>query len=180
MGKAFRSDARAGCVALATLLAACRSAPDAPAAPAAAAVAPDADERMRAVHALVDDWHAAASRADAERYLACFAPDAVFLGTDATERWTLAQFAEYVHLHFPRGGWTYHPHDRVVQLSADGELAWFDEGLGHASYGELRGTGVLRRAPDGWRIVHYSMTFTIPNAVARRVVEVVRTAAPER
>ena len=180
MTNASRAGALAALLALAALAAACRSASEAPAAAAARAALPDADERARAAHALVDDWHAAAAEADAERYLGHFAPDAVFLGTDASERWTLEQFARYVHTHFPRGGWTYHPHDRVVQISDDGELAWFDEGLSHASYGELRGTGVLRHGAQGWRLVHYSMTFTVPNAVARRVVEVVRTAAPGR
>ena len=69
-------------------------------------------DAVAAVSAALDDWHAAAAEADEERYLAHFAPEAVFLGTDASERWTLAEFTEYVRTYFPRGGWTYRPHDR--------------------------------------------------------------------
>ena len=102
-----------------------------------------------------------------------------FLGTDAGERWPIEEFKGYVHEHFPRGGWTYHPHDRVVVLSRDGLIAWFDEELTNAGYGELRGTGALRRQGGVWRITHYSMTFTIPNDVAPEVVDLVRNAAAE-
>lgn len=128
---------------------------------------------------VLDDWHEAASVADQGRYLAHFAPDAVFLGTDATERWTLEEFSEYVKKYFPQGGWTYRPHDRFVMFSEDGEMAWFDEALTNDSYGELRGAGVLKNIDGEWKIVHYNMTFTIPNDVARDVIDVVNGAASE-
>lgn len=139
-------------------------------------VVKDKPRRIADVHAVLDDWHAAAAEADEARYLGHFAPEARFLGTDAGERWPIEEFRSYVSEHFPRGGWTYHPHDRVVVLSHDGRLAWFDEELSNAGYGELRGTGVLRRLGGVWRITHYSMTFTIPNGVAREVVDLVRDA----
>ena len=41
-----------------------------------------------AIAMVLDDWHAAAAAADEDRYFAHFAPDAIFLGTDASERWT--------------------------------------------------------------------------------------------
>ena len=137
----------------------------------------DAPHQIAAVNTVLDDWHAAAAEADEARYLGHFAPEARFLGTDAGERWPIEEFRAYVHEHFPQGGWTYHPHDRVVVLSRDGLIAWFDEELTNAGYGELRGTGALRRQGGVWRITHYSMTFTIPNAVARDVVDLVREAA---
>lgn len=126
---------------------------------------------------VLDDWHDAASKADQDRYLAHFAPDAVFLGTDATERWTLDEFTEYVEKYFPQGGWTYLPHDRFVMFSEDGKMAWFDEALTNESYGELRGAGVLQALEGEWKIVHYNMTFTIPNEVARDVIDVVNGSA---
>ncbi len=56
---------------------------------AAAAQSPDGVFAQGAVAAVLDGLHAAAASADEEKYFAAFAPDAVFLGTDATERWTL-------------------------------------------------------------------------------------------
>lgn len=131
------------------------------------------DDEVAAVAAVLDDWHAAASEADGPRYLGHFAPRAVFMGTDATERWTLSEFTGYVRGRFALAGWTYHPHDRFVSFSDDGRVAWFDEALTHGSYGELRGTGVLRKDDGVWRIAHYNLTFTIPNKIATEVVQVV-------
>ena len=51
----------------------------------------------------LDALHVAASKADGERYFALFAPDAVFLGTDATERWTLEEFKNYAGERFKTG-----------------------------------------------------------------------------
>src|SRR5690606_17107996 len=46
------------------------------------------DARAR-VEARIDALHTAASRADGEAYFACFARGAVFVGTDASEHWTI-------------------------------------------------------------------------------------------
>ncbi len=131
------------------------------------------------VHVL-DDFHAAAAAADEERYFAHFAPDAVFLGTDATERWTVAEFREYAHPHFAEGrGWAYVPHDRYVVLAQSGSVAWIDEELTNEKYGELRGTGVLRKIGGEWKLVHYSLTFTIPNEKSLEVVATLRNGNQE-
>lgn len=126
------------------------------------------------VDRVLNDWHDAASRADEARYFGHMASNAVFLGTDAAERWTLDEFRKYVSPHFLKGqGWTYITEDRYVMFSEDGTMAWFDERLKNKKYGELRGTGVLRRMKGAWKIVHYSLVFTIPNEVALKVVELI-------
>ena len=132
---------------------------------------------IESVAAVLDDWHAAAAAADEERYFGHFASDGVFLGTDDSERWTVAAFRVYAHARFAEGqGWTYVPRDRNVGFSTDGRVAWFDEKLDNESYGRVRGTGVLRHTDDGWKLVHYSLSFPIPNDVTRAVVETVRGA----
>jgi hypothetical protein len=163
-----RSLALLACLAALAVLAACRAAPGAE---------PRSRDVERAVGVVLDELHAAASVADGARYFACFAPDAVFLGTDAGERWTLAQFRAYCEPYFARGqGWTYACRERHV--ASEGALAWFDERLWNEKYGDCRGTGVLRRDGGAWRIVHYSLTLLVPNERAGAVVEVIR-AAPD-
>jgi len=128
-----------------------------------------------AVDRVLDDFHAAAAQADEERYFAHFASDAVFLGTDASERWNVAEFRDYAHPHFAAGrGWTYAPRDRHVTFSAGGDVAWFDERLDNAGYGEVRGSGVLQRERGVWRVAQYNLSFPIPNDLAARVVELIR------
>jgi ketosteroid isomerase-like protein len=133
-----------------------------------------------AIADVLDDFHAAAAAADEERYFAHFAPDGVFLGTDATERWTVAEFREYAHPHFSEGrGWTYVPHDRYIALSESGTVAWIDEELTNEKYGELRGTGVLRKIDNEWKLAHYSLTFTIPNEKSADVVAALQDGNPQ-
>lgn len=48
-----------------------------------------------AANKLLDGFHSAASKALFNEYFATFTPDGVFIGTDATERWTVEQFKAY-------------------------------------------------------------------------------------
>ena len=129
--------------------------------------------------AVIDALHAAASSADGAGYFALFAPDARFIGTDATERWTLAEFRAYAEPYFARGqGWTYTPVERTVTLAPIQCMciAWFDEVLDSESYGVTRGSGVLRKTRSGWKIEQYVLSFAVPNDRARAVVEAIRPA----
>ena len=137
---------------------------DAPASP---------DDTRRAVAAVIDGLHAAASKADESKYFAYFAPDGVFVGTDATEIWSVEAFRAYAHPHFSKGqGWTYVPRpDRRVRLGADGRTAWFYETLDHAKYGVLRGSGVLVLLDGQWRVAQYVLSFAVPNDKAAAALE---------
>ena len=140
----------------------------------ACATTPAGDPRP-AINAAIDDWHDAAADADETRYFAAMAPEFVFLGTDATERWDVAAFRTFAHPYFAKGkAWTFTPRDRHVILSPRGDVAWFDEKLDSASYGECRGTGVLRRVAGAWKIAHYNLTIPIPNDLADEVVARIR------
>lgn len=131
-----------------------------------------------AVAAVLDAFHGAAARADEKAYFALLAPNAVFLGTDATERWDKTAFRAFARPYFAAGkAWTFIPRDRHVDVSQDGRVAWFDELLDSASYGECRGSGVLERNDGGWRIVQYHLTIPMPNDLAKELVERIREAA---
>jgi hypothetical protein len=130
-----------------------------------------------AVATVLDRFHTAAAKADFAGYFALFAPEGVFLGTDAAERWTVSEFKAFAKPYFDRGrGWTYTVKTRHVFFSPDGTHAIFDEHLDNASYGACRGSGVLRRSGDEWRIVQYHLTIPIPNDLAGPVVKLIRAA----
>lgn len=133
-----------------------------------------------AIAAVLDRMHAAASRADGTVYFDQYTSDARFIGTDAGERWSLEAFRAYAEPYFARGqGWTYVARDRVVTIApiACRCVAWFDERLDNASYGETRGSGVLRLTDDGWKIEQYVLSFAVPNDAAGDVVAVIRRQA---
>jgi phosphohistidine phosphatase SixA len=137
-------------------------------------------ERLTALHAAralagpaadvaraLDDFHDAAAVGDETRYFARLPDDAVFLGTDATERWTGAEFRAFALPYFQRpSAWTYVALQRRVQVADGGAFAWFDEALDNASYGECRGSGVLQRRDGRWVVRQYNLTILVPNDLA--------------
>lgn len=137
------------------------------------------------INAVLDALHDAAARAQFERYFGLYTPDAVFLGTDATERWTLDEFKAYARPHFESGkGWTYTLAERHVSISPAGDAAWFDESLDNAKLGRCRGSGALILTHAGWKITQYNLTLPIPNDlildVATQTREYTAPAPPAR
>lgn len=142
-----------------------------------------AGDAQREAAAVLDELHRLAATADGEAYFALFEEGAIYLGTDASERWTLEQFRAFAEPYFSRGqGWTYVASERHLYASADDRTVWFDERLHNASYGECRGSGVLVRGASGWRIAHYVLSLPVPNELARELVGRIRalprSAAP--
>ncbi|WGL16953.1 pectate lyase [Microbulbifer bruguierae] len=130
-------------------------------------------QQKTAIAAQLDRFHQAASDADSEGYFNLFSKDGVFLGTDATERWSVAEFKQYAKPYFDQGkGWTYVPRDRTIVLH--GDVAWFDELLDNASYGECRGSGVLVREDGQWKIAQYNLHFPIPNDLADQITKMIK------
>lgn len=121
------------------------------------------------VDEVMDLWHMAASKADYEGYFGSFTSDSsIFMGTDATERWTIGEFKEWAKPYFDRGSaWTNVPKFRKVYYNSDSTVAWFDEELATVAYGELRGSGVLVLGKNGWTIDHYNLAIPIPNDLAK-------------
>ncbi|MEX0881257.1 MAG: nuclear transport factor 2 family protein [Thermoanaerobaculia bacterium] len=131
---------------------------------AAAAQSPDGMFATGTVGAVIDAWHAAAAAADEEKYFSYFTPDAVFLGTDATERWTRDEFRKWAHPYFARGkAWSFKAVSRWISFSPDRGVAWFDEALDTPNMGPCRGSGVLVRSGATWRIAQYNLSVPIPN-----------------
>jgi len=124
---------------------------------------------------VLDNFHRAASEANSQQYFALLTESAVFIGTDATERWDKKAFKAFAKPYFDKGqGWTYVPRDRHVIIAESGKVAWFDELLDSQSYGECRGTGVLEMTNKGWKISQYHLTIPMPNGVAKSLVKQIK------
>ena len=128
-----------------------------------------------AINEVIDTFHNAASKADGELYFSLFLDGGVFIGTDVTERWKVAEFKAFAEPYFSEGhGWTYLPRERNIDLSPRGDTAWFDELLWNEKYGTCRGTGVLVLTDAGWRIAQYHLTFPIPNDLSAEITARIR------
>ncbi len=125
---------------------------------------------QQAVTFVLDDFHLAAAQADEARYFGHLDDGAIFLGTDATERWTKAQFQAYAHPYFAQGkAWTFRATRRAITFSPDGAMAWFDEDLATPNLGPCRGSGVLLKRDGVWRLLQYNLAMTIPNGRMKAV-----------
>lgn len=136
----------------------------------AAGITPESE-----VGAMLDAWHAAAAATDENAYFSLFADDAsIFMGTDATERWTAPEFRAWAKPYFDRGrAWAFKVAERHTYLSPDESIAWFDEVLDTPNMGPCRGSGVAVKRDGAWKVAHYNLTVPVPNAILDKVVEMV-------
>ena len=105
-----------------------------------------ADDQQAAIDALIDGLHQDAHEGNFQTYFDRYTPDAVFLGTDKSERWTIEEFKVYAEPAFEDGhGWTYSVKER--NWEGDGTTRWFDEVLLNEKL--VAGTGVVT---DRWRV----------------------------
>ena len=124
-----------------------------------------------AVDQVLSNFHLYASQGDWNPYFALMSEDAIFLGTDAGERWTKSEFEGFARA---TSGWTYAKTARHIKLLPDSETAWFDELLWNDSYGECRGSGVLVKQDGQWLIAQYNLSIPIPNALARQITDLIK------
>ena len=130
------------------------------------------------INNVLDLFHQSASNANAQTYFSQFSQNAIFIGTDPKETWTLKEFKKFARPYFLKGqGWTYIPRDRHIYFSINQQTAWFDEMLDNKKYGETRGTGVLIKTAQGWKIAQYHLTLPIPNAITADVVKLIQSNA---
>lgn len=129
------------------------------------------------VAAVLDRLNQASSTADEATYWSLFTPDARYVGTDATEHWDMAAFKAFAEPWFQRDtAWSFPATERFITI-ADIDcrcIAWFEEKLSSAHYGETRGSGVMRKTDDGWKIEQYVLSFAVPNDRSDAVVAVIR------
>jgi len=117
------------------------------------------------IDALLDGLHEDAHKGNFEAYFDRYSSDAVFLGTDKTERWTIQEFKFYAKPAFADGhGWTY----KVIERNWEGggDTRWFDEILYNEKLGHCRGTGVVKLINNEWKIAHYALSMLVPNSIA--------------
>jgi ketosteroid isomerase-like protein len=117
-----------------------------------------------AVEKVLDDWHLAAANADYEAYFSRMTDRSIFIGTDATENWSVEAFKAFSKPYFDKGkAWSFEAVERNVFFNKGNNLAWFDELL-DTWMGICRGSGVLQKDMSGnWKIAHYVLSIAVPN-----------------
>ncbi|MDH3650007.1 MAG: nuclear transport factor 2 family protein [Saprospiraceae bacterium] len=121
---------------------------------------------------LLDDWHAAATDADLNRYFKYISQDGYFLGTDASENWNKEAFYQFSKPYFDKGrAWDFKASDRRIFFSQNSDIAWFNELL-DTWMGTCRGSGVMVKNEVGnWEIKQYNLAILVPNELVQDYVK---------
>ncbi len=121
------------------------------------------NEHVKTINQFVDDWHKAAAIADASGFFGKMAEDAIYIGTEAGERWLRDELKEWSKEYFEReSAWDFKSKERKIYFSDNEDFAWFEEKL-DTWMGLCHGSGVLELTKNGWKFKHYHLSVTVPN-----------------
>jgi hypothetical protein len=121
------------------------------------------DDDKKQIAAMLDSFNQAAAKADYTGYFKYFTDDAIFIGTDATERWNKQQFMAWAKKYFDKGrAWNFKSVDRHIYLNENKNMGWFDELL-NTQMKICRGSGVVMKMGGVWKIQQYVLSITMPN-----------------
>jgi len=130
-------------------------------------------QNEQAITAFLDAWHVAAAKADSTGFFGVMSDSSIYIGTDATERWTKQEFMKFAMPYFRKGkAWDFKPYDRDIHFSSDGKLVWFSELL-TTWMGVCRGSGIIRFDGSEWKIDQYHLSVTVPNDIVRDFISLV-------
>ncbi len=129
------------------------------------------EKNIEDIHSFMNQWHKNVAKFQFEEYFNKMSPDGVFIGTDAIENWTIPEFKKFAKPFFDKKKtWDFKPLERNIYISDNNNFAWFDELL-NTWMGICRGSGVLKKKNNEWKIVHYVLSVSIPNDDIKKVIE---------
>ncbi len=132
-------------------------------------------KQKQSIDILLDNWHKAATNTDLENYFNKMTNDAIYLGTDASERWTKDDFYKFCKPYFDKGkAWNFKPKNRHIYVSETGKITWFDEIL-DTWMGNCRGSGVLVYKNRKWKIKQYNLAVAVPNYIIKKYVKLLKS-----
>ncbi|HQW85454.1 MAG TPA: nuclear transport factor 2 family protein [Ferruginibacter sp.] len=127
---------------------------------------------QKKIVAMLDAFNTAAAKADFTTYFNFYADDAIFTGTDATERWNKKAFMAWAKPIFDKGSaWNFTALERNIYFDNTGNTAWFDELL-NTQMKICRGSGVLVKLGNNWKVQQYILSTTVPNEILDSVIKI--------
>ena len=106
----------------------------------------------------LDNWHNAASHGDSLGFFGLMTNDAIYLGTDESERWTRTTMIRDLGKYFrDKQAW---------KFTGSKNILHFDEILS-TWMGPCRGSGLLQKVNGKWYIRFYNLANLVPNDVVK-------------
>ena len=130
-----------------------------------------AEEKVK-IAAMLDSFNVAAAHADFDRYFNFYSEDAIFIGTDATENWNKDAFMKWAKPAFDKQRtWNFKSMKRNIYFGPSPDIAWFDELL-NTGMKICRGSGVVVKKDNDWKVQQYVLSMTIPNEKINDVLKI--------
>ena len=127
-------------------------------------------EDKKVINSIMNQWHKDVANFNFDDYFDKMSADGIFIGTDASENWTITQFKEFAKPFFDKKKtWNFKTLERNIYISKSNGFAWFDELL-DTWMGVCRGSGVLEKENNEWKIKHYVLSVTVPNDDIQKVI----------
>lgn len=132
----------------------------------------NSQELNEQINNMLDQWHKDAAESNFDAYFNKMSNNGVFIGTDALENWTVAEFKEFTKPFFvEKNTWDFKTLERNIYFSPDNSMIWFDELL-DTWMGICRGSGILIKDENNWKIAHYVLSVSIPNENIKEVIAI--------
>lgn len=132
----------------------------------------DTANEQKSIITMLDSFNSAAAKADYKTYFSFYTEDAIFAGTDATERWDKKAFMVWAKPIFDKGSaWNFKALERHIYFDKNGTLAWFDELL-NTQMKICRGSGILVKQGMHWKVQQYILSTTVPNEILDSVIKI--------
>lgn len=134
--------------------------------------ATDLTESKKQIAFMLDTFNVAAAQADYNRYFNFYTEDATFNGTDATENWDKAAFMVWAKPFFDKKTtWNFTAIKRNIYFGKHTDIAWFEELLS-TQMKICRGSGVVVKLGNDWKVQQYVLSTTIPNDQLDTVIKI--------
>jgi len=125
---------------------------------------------LKEINSLLDSLNVAAAEANLTKYFSYYTEDATYNGTDATENWNKQTFMEWAKPYFDaKTTWDFKSVKRNVYFGEHDDIAWFEELLS-TQMKICRGSGVVVKKDNQWKIQQYVLSMTIPNSQLDKVI----------
>lgn len=139
---------------------------------AATPTAAEIAESKKQIAAMLDSFNVAAANADYNRYFNFYTEDATFNGTDATENWDKVAFKAWSKPFFDKKkAWSFTAIKRNIYFGKYADIAWFEELL-NTQMKICRGSGVVVKQGNEWKVQQYVLSTTVPNTKLDTVISI--------
>ena len=132
----------------------------------------DVTGEKKQISSMLDSFNIAAANAEYDRYFNYYAEGATFNGTDATENWDKKAFMAWAKPFFDKKTtWNFSVLKRNIYFGKQADIAWFEELLS-TQMKICRGSGVVVKQNDQWKVQQYVLSTTVPNSVLDTVIKI--------